>query len=102
MIYAHSFSLFAPPLFTGSDIEIFFGVPPSLPELICGDFRRRVRKLVVLVLLDVEARRLGAVVEILESSSSSSSSSLRRFSEMRSGGDPAAVAVFESFVSSLA
>lgn len=99
---SHSFSLFSPPVLTGREIDIFFGVPPSFPGLICGDLRRRLRRLEVLVLLDVEARRFGAVVvDMLVSSSSSSSSSLRRFSEIRSGGDPAVLVGFGDFVSSL-
>lgn len=86
----------SPPLFSGSDNDIFFGPLPSLPELTFGDLRRRLRKLPVLALLAVEARRFGPVlVDMLASSSSSSSSSRRRFSETRSGGDPTAAAFGE-------
>jgi len=82
----------SPLLLSGIDNDIFFGVPPSLPELTLGDFRRKLRKLPELALLDVEARRFGpAEVDMLARSSSSSSSSLRRFSDIRSGGDPAEV-----------
>jgi hypothetical protein len=92
----------SPPLFNGSASDIFFGPPLSLPELTFGDLRRKLRRLPVLVLLAVEARRLGPVlVDILASSSSSSSSSLRRFSEIRSGGDPTAVALGDVFSSSV-
>jgi hypothetical protein len=93
---AHSPSPPSPPLFNGSESDIFFGAALSLLELTFGDLRRRLRKLPVLVLLAVEARRLGPVlVDMLASSSSSSSSSLRRFSEIRSGGEPTAAAFGE-------
>lgn len=89
----YSLSPPSPLLLSGIDNEIFFGVPPlSLPEFTLGDFLRKLRKLPELALLDVEARRLGpAEVEMLARSSSSSSSSRRRFSDIRSGGDPADV-----------